>query len=205
MTAPLLLLRPRRLAAALLAGLLLAAGAQAERADRTKPLVVESDGSQAASVNLGKRATTMVGNVVITQGTLQIKADRVEVREDAPGRFTAVALGRPGQPATFRQKRDRVDEVIEAQGERIDYDGGADRIRLTGEARMRVLRAGTPADEATATVIIYDQPTDTLTFEGGSGSGNGTPGGGRPRMVFVPRNTEGAAPAKPASATEGPR
>jgi lipopolysaccharide export system protein LptA len=180
---------------ACLAALLLASAAQAEKADRSKPLVVESDGKKAASVDLAKRTTTVTGNVVITQGTLQIKADKVDVREDAPGRFSAVALG---QPATFRQKRDRVDEVIEAQAQRIEYDGGADRIRLIGEARMRVLRAGQPADEATAAVIVYDQPGDTLTFEGGAPV-NGA-AAGRPRLVFVPRaDAAASAPTRAAS------
>ncbi|MBQ0960550.1 lipopolysaccharide transport periplasmic protein LptA [Ideonella sp. 4Y11] len=165
---------------------------QAERADRTKPLVVESDGKKAASVDLSKRTTTVVGNVVITQGTLQIKADKVDVREDAPGRFSATALGSAAQPATFRQKRDRVDEVIEAQALRIEYDGGADRIRLVGEARMRILRAGQPADEATAAVIVYDQPGDTLTFEGGSPGSSAA--ASRPRLVFVPRAESTEAP-----------
>jgi len=172
--------------------LLACAPVQAEKADRTKPLVVESDGKKAASVDLSKRTTTVVGNVVITQGTLQIKADKVDVREDAPGRFSATALGSATQPATFRQKRDRVDEVIEAQALRIEYDGAADRIRLIGEARMRILRAGQPADEATAAVIVYDQPGDTLTFEGGS-PGNSA-AASRPRLVFVPRADTPEAP-----------
>ncbi|MBN8488995.1 MAG: lipopolysaccharide transport periplasmic protein LptA [Burkholderiales bacterium] len=184
----------RRLPTCLIAALALLAcvPASAEKADRTKPLVVESDGKKAASVDLSKRTTTVVGNVVITQGTLQIKADKVDVREDAPGRFSATALGSATQPATFRQKRDRVDEVIEAQALRIEYDGAADRIRLVGEARMRILRAGQPADEATAAVIVYDQPGDTLSFEGG-GPGSSA-AASRPRLVFVPRADTPEAP-----------
>lgn len=172
--------------------------AQAEKADRNKPLVVESDGKQAASVDLGKRTTTVVGNVVITQGSLQIRADRVEIREDQPGRFQAGARGSADKPASFRQKRDRLDEVIEAEAQRVDYDGAADRVRFSGNARLRILRAGVVSDEATAEAIVYDQPTDTLTFEGG---GPATPGAanGRARLVFVPR------PAEAASAPGAPR
>lgn len=190
---------PSRPAVAALATLLACTGVWAEKADRSKPLVVESDGRKAASVDLVKRTTTVIGNVVITQGTMQIKADRVEVREDAPGRFSAVALGSASQPATFRQKRDRVDEFVEAQGLRIDYDGAADRVRLSGEARMRVLRGGQPADEASAAVIVYDQPSDTLTFEGAAPTAGASAPAGRPRLVFVPRSA--SAPA----ASEAPR
>jgi len=180
-----------------LAGLVVSAPAQAERADRGKPMVVESDGKQAASVDLTHRTTTVTGHVVISQGSLQIRADRVEIREDAPGRFQASARGTAGQPALFRQKRDRVDEVIEAEAQRIDYDGGVDRVRFTGDAKMRVLRNGVATDEASAPTIVYDQPTDTLTFEGGSTSSGST--AGRARLVFVPRSAEAAAsaPAQP--------
>mgnify|MGYP003334695179 FL=1 len=191
-------MRPRLPASLLLPACLAAwaalTPAWAEKADRSKPLVVESDGKQAASVDLAKRTTTVTGNVLITQGTLQIKADRVDVREGAPGRFSATAVG---APATFRQKRDRLDEYIEAQAQRIEYDGGVDRVRLIGEARMRVLRNGQPADEATAAVIVYDQPSDTLTFEGGgpasSSAGASAPASGRPRLVFIPRAASEAA------------
>lgn len=174
---------------------LVAAGAvgvaHAEKADRGKPLVVESDGKQAASVDLGKRTTVVTGNVVITQGTLQIKADRVEVREEPDGRFSAIAIGTAERPAVYRQKRDRLDEQLEAQAHRVEVDGVKDRVRLSGEARMRVLRPNAPADEATAAVILYDQANDTLTFEGGGPvAGSST---GRARLVFIPRSSEAAS------------
>lgn len=181
--------------AALMAGAAVGS-AQAEKADRNKPLVVESDGKQAASVNLGKRTTVVSGNVVITQGTMQIRADRVEIREESSGQFAALATGSAGKPAIFRQKRDRLDEVIEAEAQRIEVDGGKDRVRFTGEAKMRVLRAGQPADEASATAIVYDQPSDTLTFEGG-GPSSSAGAAGRARLVFVPRSGEAASVPAP--------
>jgi len=175
--------------------------ARAEKADRSKPLVVESDGKQAAQVDLSKRVTTVSGNVVISQGTLQIKADRVEIREESPGKFQAGARGTADKPAVFRQKRDRLDEVIEAEAQRVDYDGSVDRVRFTGNAKMRILRAGVVSDEASAEAIVYDQPTDTLTFEGGSASPGAS--AGRARLVFVPRPAEAAASAAPPKAPGG--
>ncbi|MFZ2990167.1 lipopolysaccharide transport periplasmic protein LptA [Ideonella sp.] len=167
---------------------------QAERADRTKPMVVESDGKQAASVDLARKLTLINGNVVISQGTLEIKADRVEVREPEAGVFTALAVGSAAQPATFRQKRDRVNEYLEAQAERIEYDGALEKVRFVGAARLRVLRAGVVSDEASAAVIVYDQRVDTIVFEGG---GLVTPGAvpGKARLVFVPRAAASGASA----------
>lgn len=179
--------------AACLVALAAALPAQAERADRAKPMEIVSDGQQAATVDLKTRLTVISGNVVITQGTLQIKADRVEVREDSPGRFHATAIGTAGRPATFRQKRDRVDEFVEAEAARVEYDGAREQVRFVGDAKLRVLRPAGAPDEASAAVITYAQPTDTLTFEGGTGPApDAAPG--RARLVFNPRQADGAAP-----------
>jgi lipopolysaccharide export system protein LptA len=180
-------------------------GAWAEKADRTKPLVVESDGKQAAQADFAKHTTTVSGNVVISQGTLQIKADKVEIREDAQGRPLAAAIGSAAQPASFRQKRDRPDEYIEAEAQRIDYDGGADRVRFSGAAKMRLVRAGVVTDEASAAAIVYDQPSDTVTFEGGGNApGAASAPSGRARLVFVPRNVDTAASAPPLQLVKPP-
>ena len=187
-----------------LLGFGLASGlAQAEKADRSLPMEVLSDGKQAATVDLARKVTVVTGHVTITQGTLLIKADRVEVREIEPGRFTASARGAGEQAASFRQKRDRVDEFVEGEAERIDYDGAAEKVHFVGDAHLRVLRAGVPTDEASASTIVYDQRADTIVFEGGS---KATPGvaAGRARLVFVPRSDPAASAASaPAAAPSG--
>ncbi len=186
----------RFLSATLAASALLAAAwglpARAEKADRGKPLEVESDGSQSATVDLKTKLTVISGHVVVTQGTLQIKADRIEVRENAPGRYQANALGNTTQPATFRQKRDRVDEFVEGEAERVEYDGAAEKVRFVGNAKLRVVRPGTAPDEANAAVITYDQRTDTIVFEGGPPAAPGAEPG-RARLVFIPRSPDAAA------------
>lgn len=171
--------------------------ARAEKADRGKPMVVESDGQQSATVDLKAKVTIISGNVVITQGTLQIKADRVELREEASGRYNANARGGNDQPATFRQKRDLVNEVVEAEAQRVEYDGSTEKVRLIGNAKLRILRPGNPPDEANAAVITYDQRTDTIAFDGGQPAASGA-SDGRVRLVINPRPPEPAAsePAK---------
>jgi lipopolysaccharide export system protein LptA len=178
--------------------LCLAAPVHAERADRLQPMVVESDGRQAASVDLGRKVTVLNGNVTITQGSLLIRAERVEVREDAAGRYLAQAKGTQGQPTRFHQKRDRQDEVLEAEADRVEYDSGAERVRFVGDAKLRILRAGVVSDEAHAAVITYDQKADTLVFEGGAPTA-AAPQGGRARLVFVPRTEAASEPAGRAS------
>jgi lipopolysaccharide export system protein LptA len=187
----------------LAAALVVPGMATAEKADRGQPMVVESDGGKAATVDLARKVTVMTGNVVITQGTLKITADRVEIQEPSPGRYVANALGAEGHLATYRQKRDEPGEYVEAQGLRIDYDGGSDRVKFTGLARLRVLRDGKVTDEANADVITYDQKTEVVNFAGGPPASPGAPLG-RARITFAPRPAasapaQGASAASPAS------
>src|SRR5688500_5070200 len=95
--------RCRRALIALAMGLC-APWAAAEKADRTKPLTMESD--RPCTVDLVRQVSVCTGNVVIAQGTLVIRADRVELRETPDGYRTATAIGSPAKPAMYRQKRD---------------------------------------------------------------------------------------------------
>jgi lipopolysaccharide export system protein LptA len=199
---------PRFKAAALTALLLCSAAVWAERGDRSKPLEVESDGGGSAPgavMDLGKKTVVLSGNVVITQGTMRIRADRVELRETPDGRRTAVASGSPGRPASFRQKRDRVEEYVDATAERIEYDSRSDQIRFVGDARSRRLVGNVVADEATAQTITYDNVADVVSLQGSSGSTVAAPG--RTRLVLMPREALAAsapdAPAPPSPAPDG--
>ncbi len=189
------------LAPAALAVCLWPTQALAERGDRAKPLEVESDGANnapGAVMDLGKKTVVISGNVIITQGSMRIRADRVELREAPDGRRTAVALGGPGKPASFRQKRDRVDEYVDATAERIEYDSRSDQIRFVGDARSRRLIGEAVADEATAQLIVYDNVADVVSLQGGAAAGSGTPG--RTRLVLMPREAASEpAAAKPAN------
>ncbi len=197
------------LARGLVLGVAVAAGAVpglalAERGDRSKPLEVESDGAGGAPgavMDLTKKTVLISGNVVITQGSMRIQADRVELRETPDGRRTAFAIGTAAKPASFRQKRDRVDEYVEANAERIEYDSRSDQIRFVGDARSRRLVGNVVADEATAQVITYDNVADVVSLQGGTAANGTTPATpGRTRLVLMPRDAvPDPSPDKPAS------
>src|SRR5512134_2665815 len=85
----------------------LSAPAGAEKADKEKPINLEAD---RVSIDDAKKVSVFEGSVVLTQGTLVIRADRMIVREDAQGFNHGTAYG---NPVTFRQKREGVDEYIE--------------------------------------------------------------------------------------------
>lgn len=179
-------------AAALALGLALAAApARAEKADRTRPIAVESD--QDCIVDLQKETNVCSGNVVITQGTLQIRADRIELRKTADGYQTASAQGSAERPARYRQKRDHVDEYVEGRALRIDYDARANTLRFEGQASARRLRGAVTADEIQGHVIVWDNAAEAFSVQGGTPTA--TNPSGRVRAVLSPREAASAPAA----------
>jgi lipopolysaccharide export system protein LptA len=172
--------------------------ALAEKADRSKPLTIEAD--QPSSVDLLKQVVVFNGNVVVAQGTMAIRAERVEVRERPDGHRVANAVGSAGKPAVFRQKRDGVDETIEGSAERIEYDSRGDVVRFTGNAQVRRLRGATVADEISGSVISYDNGNETFSVQGaaaaaGAASDAAVAGSGRVRVTLTPRPEAASLPA----------
>ncbi len=173
---------------AALLGLLLAPMAQAERADREKPVNLESDRMIADDV---KKTSVFEGRVVLTQGTLVIRADRLTVRQDSQGFQFGTAVG---NPATFRQKREGVEEIIEGEAERIEYDGRAERVEFFNRARLR----RDCGDDVSGNFISYDARTEQFSVQSARGAQNKDD---RVRAVIMPRNpaAQGAkAPCTPA-------
>jgi lipopolysaccharide export system protein LptA len=191
-------MRSRPLLALLLACTLPAvAPAWAERADRNKPMVVEAD--QPGTVDLQRQVVVFNGNVVISQGTMVLRAERVEMRETADGYRVASATGAAGRPASWRQRRDGVDETMEGVADRIEYDGRADTLRLVGNGAVRRLRGGVVADEITGAAITWDNAAEVFKVEGGAATATNPTG--RVRAVLSPRPEAASAPvAAPAPA-----
>ena len=168
----------------------------AEKADRSKPLIIEAD--QPGTLDLVKQVVVFNGNVVVAQGTMAIRAERVELRERADGHRSATALGGSGKPATFKQKRDGVDETVEGRADRIEYDSRGDVVRFAGNAQVRRLRGSTPAEEINGEVITYDNGNETFSAQGTpapAGSAASAPGG-RITVVITPKPEAAASASK---------
>ncbi len=190
---------PSTLAAALLAAV---PAAWAEKADRSKPMVVEAD--RDGVLDLQRQVLVYTGNVVISQGSMVLRAERVEMRTLPDGYRAASALGAAGRPASWRQKRDGVDETVEGTAERIEFDGRADTLRFVGSGAVRRLRNGTVADEITGERILWDNAAEVFRVEGGAVSA--TNPGGRVRAVLSPRaEVPASAPAVPVPALQPSR
>lgn len=183
-------------------------GAWAEKADRSKPIVVEAE--RGSTFDLQRQVTVLNGNAVISQGTMVLRAERIELRETPDGYRAASAVGLPGKPATWRQRRDGGDdEVVEGSADRIEFDGRADTLRLVGNSAVRRLRRGVVADEITGASIVWDNIAEVFKVEGGASTAvNPT---GRVRLTLTPRTEAAsgsaprAAPLTPSRALETPR
>jgi lipopolysaccharide export system protein LptA len=152
---------PNKLILLLAAALASFAGtAHAERADRDKPINIVSD---RMTVDDAQHISTFEGKVDLTQGTLRVTAERIVVTEDEVGNKFCVATGRL---ATFRQKREGVNEYVEGYGERIEYDTRVESVDFYTRARVKREK-----DEVRGDHITYSTETEAFHVSGRSNSG----------------------------------
>lgn len=169
-----------------------AGAASAEKADRDKPMNAEAD---ALRYDDARQTSVFTGNVVITKGTIVIRGAQVEVRQDPQGNQYGVVTGNPG---TFRQKREGLDEFIEGEGSRIDYDSRADTVRFTGNAVLRRYKGTQLNDETRGNVIVYNNSTDVFTVDGGARSPANPSGRVRAMLTPVPKEPQSEPAVPPA-------
>lgn len=167
--------------------------ALAEAADRDKPIDLEAD---TVKVDDSKQISTYSGNVILTQGTLVIRADKLIVREDSQGFQHSTSLG---NPTTFKQKMEGKNEYMEGSAQRIEYDGRMDKVQLYTKAWVK-----RGEDIVHGDYIMYDANAEYAEVVGG-GSQAATPGGtgGRVRAIIQPKGKKPATPAAPAPEKSG--
>ena len=166
---------------------LLPALAAAETADRDKPTQIEANRMSADDV---RRMTVFEGNVVLTRGTVSVRAERIIVRQDAEGYQSASATG---APVHLRQRQDpkppQTEGVwMEGEALRIEIDNRNGKIEMFDAARVK--RGG---DEVAGDYILVDQRSDFFTVRSNKSTPEGTgqaPGQGRVRAVLQPKAAE---------------
>lgn len=136
-----------------------------------------------------KQVSVFTGHVVLTKGTMVMRGDRIEIRTDADGYQFGIILPESNKRAFFRQKREGLDEFMEGEGLRIEYDGKADRVRLIDNAEVRRYRGSVLGDQMTGKLITYDNLSDVFTIDGQAAGEAGKSGGTRVRATLAPRST----------------
>jgi lipopolysaccharide export system protein LptA len=125
---------PSALLAAILV-LLVPGIAHAEKADRQQTLRMSAKlGSAEGSkeVNVKK----LEGDVLITQGTMRITAERAIVKETEEGVY-AELFGSGASQITFRQKREGETDFVDASADRAEFDDKTGTIRLYSKVRFK--------------------------------------------------------------------
>lgn len=152
-----------------------AGGALAKQSDRNQPMDIQSDNQDGDFSDNG--TTNLAGDVVITQGTLEVHADKGQIiRKDGDavrGIFT-------GKQATLKQINDD-GTPVNASADRIDYDIVNNVVTLTGNYKITSPK-GSNAGER----MVYNTKTGNMQ-SGGDGS--------RVHTVIQPKNKAPATPA----------
>lgn len=148
----------------------------AEKADREKPINLEAD---KVSLDDNQKVSVFEGSVILTQGTTKITAAKITVRQEKDGNQKATAIGKP---ATFRTKRDGVEEYVEGNAERIEYDSKTDKVELFTNAWLR-----RDKDEVRGNYVSYEASTEFYQALGGGTGANNATAPGRVTVVMQPK------------------
>ena len=142
-----------------IAGVLVAAPADARRSDRNQPMDIDA-GHQSGALD-DSAPIILSGGVVITQGTMRVESDRAEI--SAPGGdIQRVVL--TGSPATMRQEMDDGSPMT-ARGNTIDYNIANETMVITGNAHVEQ-----PQGNMASQRIVYNMQTERVEA-GGEGAG----------------------------------
>jgi lipopolysaccharide export system protein LptA len=169
----------------------LALPAYAEKADSEKPINLEAD---RISMDDVKKVQTFDGNVILTQGTMQIRTNKLVVTQDADGFQKGVATGGANGLARFKQKLDGKDEYIEGEAERIEHDARSEKTQFFVRAWVK-----NGQDEVRGQYISYDSLTENYLVTNGAGDSKNATGAAqaRVRAIIQPKGKNAPGAAKP--------
>ncbi len=154
-------------AAVLTAGLITSAAAGSD--DYSQPINVVSE-EQLADLKANK--IIFSGNVVATQGTMRINADKVEITRDSSGRLESVIAY--GHPVTFEQVLDN-GRPIHSRSSSISYLPRQSLVVLQGKATIW-------QDESSMSGEYIEYNIQTQKMKANNASSRG----GRVSSTFVP-------------------
>ncbi len=163
------------------------AWAATEPSDSEQPVSIEAN---RGSIDNRNNVHVFEGKVVLSQGSLVIRCDKLVVTQDADGFKRGVATGGDGGRAHIQQRRQGRDELVEGRANRIEYDARDRKARLIGRAEVT-----SGGDEVRGEYIEYDGRSETYLVTNGK-SPEGSDSGGRVRAIIQPREGQ-AAEQKP--------
>ena len=162
--------------------LLLAGEVLALSSDKEQPIQVEADGME---IDEAKGMTTYSGNVVVVQGSIILKADKVFFfqSEGNTDRLEAV-----GKPAYFQQRPDGKDKDVKGNASRIEYNTNSELLYMIGDA---VLLPG-DGNKLTSQRITYDRVKAVMKAGAAVTGGKRAVKSGRVKTILAPRKKSAA-------------
>ena len=137
-----------------------------------------------------RKESVFTGNVVLTRGNMTLHSDTLTMREDEEGFQYGTATVESGKRVFLRQENLEKFEVLEARGQRAEYDGKKEEVEMIGKAVVTRFICGKPFDNIQGERVIYRQKTETYQAFGGP---NSAAPGGRVRSLATPRARADAA------------
>jgi lipopolysaccharide export system protein LptA len=147
----------RTIPALFFCGLLCISNAQALDSDKNAPVTINAD-TTSIDFRTGKRVLT--GNVEITQGTLNIKANKIVLIYKGDDIDTATASGKP---VKFKQMPEGQTEMVHGEGKTLTLKQAKDLITLKDNAKITQ-----GSNTITGKVIYYNTRTSKMTVKGQS-------------------------------------
>jgi lipopolysaccharide export system protein LptA len=157
--------------------------AGAEKADRQQ--VLRMSAKQAGAEGTRDANTKFLeGDVLITQGTMRITADKATVKE-TDGEVFAELYGSTSSQITFRQKREGNNDYIEASADRAEYDDKTGTLRLFSRVRFK-----SGNDQTDSEFMQYNSNTEQMSFRNQIPGAKPKGGSEEGRVIFEiqPRN-----------------
>ena len=137
------------------------------------PVTIEAD---YAEIDERKAMSVYTGNVVLTQGNLQMQADKVTVHT-REGKLERVYAW--GSPVTYRQEREN-EAPIHGHSLRMEYDAGNEVLLLLDQAQL-----WQDKNHFSGERIEYSANLDRVVATGGNGT-EGQPTG-RVKIILQPK------------------
>ncbi|MBS0345250.1 MAG: lipopolysaccharide transport periplasmic protein LptA [Proteobacteria bacterium] len=159
----------------------------AEKADRSRPVNIEAD---RVTVDDKNKIHIFEGHVVLTQGTLTIRSDKLVVSQDMEGYQRGIATGGDGGLARFRQKREGKNEWVEGEGERIEHDARSELSQFFQRAHVK-----NGDDEVRGQYIQYNGLTETYVVTNGPNATTIPSQQGRVQVTIQPKKKGESTPA----------
>lgn len=151
---------------------LLSAHSLAVETDYNQPISVTSDNNE---TSIKDYVSVYTQNVEVRQGTLNIKADRLEINASA-GKGNEIFLA-TGSPVRYSQLVEG-NLPVTASAEGITYDRASRTLTLSGDAQL-----SQSGSQVQAAVIRYNIETQQISAESGEQKKRVT-------TIFTPQNKE---------------